>query len=394
MTSTIPLSASPRVVPFLVRNVAIVFFGFLAVGAPLPVLALFVHDTLGFGATTVGWIVGIQSIAAVFSRHRAGTLADSRGPRQALLLGLPVAALAGLFYLAAALAPWSPEARLALLVPGRLILGLGESLFLTGAMSLGIGTLGPQRAGTVMSWQGIAMYAALGLGAPLGLALHAAAGFAGVAVLAIATPLVVLPLAFAAKDVPGSSGERVPFYRVVSLIWRQGLVLALATIPFAAMATFLVLAYAARDWSGAGAALAAFGAGYVAVRLVGSHLPDRFGGARTAGWSLAIEAVGQAMLWLAPNPAVALAGALLTGIGFSLIFPSMGVDATRRVSPELRGRAVGNFTAFFDIAIGLTGPLVGLLVGPLGFQSAFLVGALATLAAIGLLLADGRRASA
>ena len=96
----------------------------------------------------------------------------------------------------------------------------------------------------------------------------------------------------------------------------------------------------------------------------------------------------------APNPAVALAGALLTGIGFSLIFPSMGVDATRRVSPELRGRAVGNFTAFFDIAIGLTGPLVGLLVGPLGFQSAFLVGALATLVAIGLLLADGRRASA
>lgn len=367
MTSTTLPSAPPRVVPFLVRNVAIVFFAFLS--------------------------VGIQSIAAVFSRHRAGTLADGTGPRRALLLGLPIAAVAGVFYLAAALAPWSPEARLALLLPGRLILGLGESLFLTGAMTLGIGTLGPQRAGTVMSWQGIAMYAALGLGAPLGLAVHAAAGFAGVAALAVATPLVVLPLAFAAKDAPVAGGERVPFYRVVSLIWRQGLVLALATIPFAAMATFLVLAYAARDWSGAGAALAAFGAGYVAVRLVGSHLPDRFGGARTAGWSLAVEAIGQGMLWLAPSPAIALAGALLTGVGFSLIFPSMGVDATRRVAPELRGRAVGNFTAFFDIAIGLTGPLVGLLVGPLGFQSAFLVGALATLAAIGLLLADRAKAS-
>ena len=387
--TAVPPAATPRVVPFLARNVAIVFFAFLAVGAPLPVLALFVHDTLGFGATTVGCIVGIQSIAAVFSRHRAGTFADTKGPRRALLLGLPVAALAGVFYLAAALAPWSPYARLAILLPGRLILGIAESLFLTGAMSLGIGTLGAARAGTVMSWQGIAMYAALGLGAPLGLFVHAKAGFAGVAALAILSPLLVLPLAVASRDVPVSGGKRVPFYRVVSLIWRQGLVLALATIPFAAMATFLVLAYAARDWSGAGAALAAFGAGYVAVRLVGSHLPDRFGGARTAGWSLAIETVGQAMLWLAPDPAVAFAGALLTGVGFSLIFPSMGVDATRRVPVEMRGRAVGNFTAFFDIAIGLTGPLVGLLVGRLGFQSAFLVGTVATVLAI-LLLVFGR----
>lgn len=204
MTS-ISSAAPPRVVPFLARNVATVFFGFLAVGAPLPVLALFVHDTLGFGATTVGCIVGIQSIAAVLTRHRAGTFADTKGPRRALLLGLPVAALAGVFYLAAALAPWSPEARLAILLPGRLILGIAESLFLTGAMSLGIGTLGPKRAGTVMSWQGIAMYAALGLGAPLGLFIHAKTGFAGVAALAILSPLLVLPLAFASRDVPVSA---------------------------------------------------------------------------------------------------------------------------------------------------------------------------------------------
>ena len=72
-----------------------------------------------------------------------------------------------------------------------------------------------------------------------------------------------------------------------------------------------------------------------------SHWPAKFGGVLVCGISLVFEAAGQGVLWLAPLPGVALAGATLTGIGFSLVFPSMGVEATRRVPPAVRGRAVG-----------------------------------------------------
>jgi MFS family permease len=365
--------------------VAIVFLGFLAVGAPLPALALYVHGVLGFSNFIVGAVIGVQSLATVLTRHRAGTLCDHRGPPRSVLLGLPLAAFSGVFYLASTWPALGAEGRLAVLVVGRLVMGLGESLFITGTMSWGIARVGAARTGKVMSWQGIAMYAALGLGAPLGLAVQAAFGFVGVAGLTMAAPLLAAAIGLGLAAAPGSGGARAPFHQVVGLIWRPGLVLTLATVPFASLAAFLALDYAARGWEGAGLALGAFGGGFVLVRLVGSHLPDRLGGVVVAAGSLAIEAVGQALLWLAPGPELALAGAALTGIGFSLVFPSMGVVATRRVPAGQRGRAVGNFLAFFDVAVGLTGPVVGVMAGHFGYASAFLVGTAATLGALGML---------
>jgi MFS family permease len=196
----------------------IIFLGFLAIGAPLPALSLYVHGTLGFSPTVVGWIIGVQSLATVLTRHRAGALCDRHGPRRAVLIGLPLAAASGVFYLASVWAPLSAEGKLALLGIGRLTLGLGESLFITGTMSWGIARIGAPRTGKVMSWQGIAMYAAIGLGAPLGLALQAACGFAGVALLTIATPLIAGAIALSLPAAPATGGDRAPFYRVLGLI--------------------------------------------------------------------------------------------------------------------------------------------------------------------------------
>ena len=370
--------------------VGIVFLGFLSIGASLPPLSLYVHGTLGFSTTIVGWVIGAQSLVTILVRHRSGTLADQSGPRRAVLLGLPCAALGGVCYAASALTPGGPGVQLAALLLGRVLLGVGESLFITGTMSWGIARAGVPRTGLVMSWQGIAMFAAIGIGAPLGLGIQDWFGFPAVAALTVATPLLACVIALALPPVPAGGGERVPFYRVIGLIWRPGVVLTLAVVPFAAMATFLALYYAARSWDGAGLALAAFGVGYVAVRLVGSHWPGKYGGALVAGVSLAVEAAGQVLLWRASTPGLALAGTALTGIGFSLVFPAMGVEATRRVPSALRGRAVGNFLAFFDMAIGLTGPVLGVVAGDFGLSAVFVAGLAATLAALALLPAVRR----
>lgn len=371
--------------------IAIVFFGFLAVGIPIAALSLQVHHSLGFSPLVVGLVIGLQSAATVLVRHQAGTVADQAGPRKAVLLGLPAAALSGVLYMASVVLPLGPTAALLVIVAGRLLMGVGEALFITGSLAWGIARLGPSRTGVVMSWQGIAMFVALGVGGPIGLWAQARFGFGGVGALTIAAPLVALVVAALLPAAPGSGGVRVPFYKVLGLIWQPGVVLGLATAPFASISAFVALDYHAQGWtgggwSGAGAAIAAFGTGYVAVRAFFSGLPDRLGGAPVALVSLIAEAIGQILLWLAPRPEIALAGACLTGAGFSLIFPAMGIEATQRVTPEQRGRAVGNFTAFFDLAIGLTGPVVGLAVTPLGYPGAFLIGGVCAVLGVALLV--------
>jgi hypothetical protein len=68
---------------------------------------------------------------------------------------------------------------------------------------------------------------------------------------------------------------------------------------------------------------------------------------------------------------------------------SLGVEAFRRVPPEGRGIAVGAFAGFQDVAIGLTGPLLGSVAAASAPGTAFLVGGLA--AVLGTLVASGLR---
>lgn len=389
-------SALVRLSPF----VFIVFFGFLAIGLPLTALPLHVHGALGLGAVMVGVVIGLQSVATLLTRRHAGVLSDTGGPKRAVLRGLAISALAGLCYGLSTAVP--AGVGLAVLLLGRVALGLGESLLITGALSWAIGVVGPQNSGKVMAWNGIAMYGALALGAPVGGALlsvklplaplsHGLGGFALVAVAAALAPLVGLLVAVFVPPVAPAAGVRMPFTVVMGTIARPGLGLALSSVGFTMLAAFAPLLFAARGWDGAGLALSAFGAAYIATRLVAGGLPDRLGGRRVAIGSLLVELVGQAVIATAATPDVAVAGAAITGLGFSLVFPSLGVEAVRRVPPQNRGVALGAYVAFFDLAIALSAPGAGLLVGAWGYAPVFAAGAVA--AALATLLTATDRAA-
>ena len=380
MTS-LPYEDRPRSVPLRVAPFAlIIFLSYLAVGLPLVTVPLYVHDTLGFGDLTVGIAVAAQSVVTLLTRQFAGSLCDRSGAKRCVLLGATAMLLAGLVsWLAASVT--EPQVSLAVLLAGRLILGLGESLVMTGGLAWAIGTVGAPHTGKVMVWIGIAMYAAIAAAAPIGLRL-VSEGFGAVALVATALAIPTAALAIVLTPVAPAGGERLPFFEVARRIAPLGSGLALATIGFGAIAAFAAIDFQSKGWSGAGLALGSFGAAYVATRLLFGHWPDRFGGARVATWSLAIECTGQALLWLAPSPLVAITGATLTGIGFSLVFPSFGIQAVRRVPAASRGSALGAYVAFFDLGVGASGPLAGWIAGTFGYSSVFVAGTLAAAAAI------------
>jgi MFS family permease len=366
--------------------IAALFCGYLAVGLPLPVIPLFVHDDLGFSNLSVGLVIGAQFLATVLTRGYAGRLTDRYGGRRSALQGAMVCALGGLLYLVAAVTKFSPAISLAIIVVGRLVSGFGESQLVTGAVSWSIASVGPARAGLSMSWTGIAMFAALAVGAPIGMALYQIFGPAAPMLACIVAPLVAAVIAFRERPYASPTGQRLPFYTVIGQIWREGLGLMLQGVGLSGLTAFGSLYFAARNWDHAGLVMTAFGIGFIFVRMILGSLPDRMSGYRVALYSLLVEATGQAILWGADHEIVALGGALVTGLGCALIFPALGVEALKRVLPANRGSAMGAFVAFLDIAYGLSGPAAGAIAGRFGYAAVYLFGTVCTLLGASLVI--------
>ncbi|QZY95445.1 arabinose transporter [Pantoea dispersa] len=354
-----------------------VFIAFLTMGMQLPVLPLHLQQNLGMDTLAIGTVIGAQFIASLLTRSWAGNFADMRGAKRAVLAGLLVVASSGVIYLISLLFVDRPASSVAILLLGRVVLALGESLLATGALGWGLGLVGPANAGKVMAWIGIAIYGAWALGAPLGVAIYHGWHFTGIAMAIIVVPLLPLMFITQVRAVAPTSTKRTPFYKVMGAVWRPGLGLALASVGFGMITAFIALLFAARAWGNASLAFTAFGVAFIAARLFFAHLPDKLGGARVALVCVLIEACGQLLIWRADDATLVYLGAALTGFGYSLAFPAFGVEAVRRAPPHTRSLAMGAYVAFLDIALAVTSPLAGALAAHRGVASVYLAGAIA-----------------
>jgi MFS family permease len=79
-------------------------------------------------------------------------------------------------------------------------------------------------------------------------------------------------------------------------------------------------------------------------------------------------------------------GAVAMGAGFSILFPSLALVVVNRVPEERRGVAMGTFTAFFDLGMGVGGPLAGAAAAIGGYEAAFLLAAACALGTVAVAL--------
>ncbi|MGV8919934.1 MAG: MFS transporter [Pseudomonas sp.] len=383
-TASVPAQRPMAVTLQVVSIVLFTFIGYLNIGIPLAVLPGYVHSDLGFGAVAAGLVISVQYLATLLSRPYASRIIDNKGSKKAVLYGLFGCGLSGVFMLLSAWLQHLPVLSLISLFVGRLVLGGAESLVGSGSIGWGIGRVGALNTAKVISWNGIASYGALAIGAPLGVLLVDALGLWSMGVSIILLAGIGLALAWPKTPAPIVHGERLPFLHVLGRVLPHGTGLALGGIGFGTIATFITLYYASHSWPNAVLCLSLFGACFIGARLLFGNFINRIGGFRVAIACLSVETLGLLLLWLAPSPGLALAGAALTGFGFSLVFPALGVEAVNLVPASSRGAAVGAYSLFIDLSLGITGPVAGAIAAGFGFASIFLFAAVAAL--IGMLL--------
>lgn len=214
--------------------------------------------------------------------------------------------------------------------------------------------------------------------AALGIPLVSQLSVTAVAVLLLATGAVPRFLAPAAPS--ASPGPDRPRAREALTAWRERRTVMIGLVVMA----FALAEGIANDWlaialvdgldaSPATGALgfAAFVSAMTVGRFVGGAVTDRLGRVRTLQLTGGLAAVGVALVVTAPSVPVALAGALLWGLGASLGFPlgmtAAGDDPARSAARVAVVSSIG-YLAFLGGP-----PLLGAVGEVVGVQTALLV---------------------
>ena len=363
---------------------------FLAIGAVLPILPKYVSEELGAGNVAVGVVVGAFAISALVGRPVGGRLADRRGRRTVHMAGMAICVVAGLLLFV----PFGVPG----LIFARLVVGLGDGWVFTAGVTwiVDLSPGGAPRTGDRdvrardLGRPDVRLRARRGrllarrlrrrLGAgrdraaarparrahrPRGRAAASAGergarrGRARHGDLAAAAAVAAAPAATAGFE------RFVPREAL-----RPGAALALANVGYGTMAGFVVLLLDQQGIGHGATAFTVFAGSVVAARLLLGRLPDILGARRTALGAGLVQGVGLVAVGLAQSLPAALAAAALMGAGMSLLFPSLALLVVDRVPDERRGAAMGAFTAFFDLGVGLGAPFAGLVASLAGGEYA------------------------
>lgn len=362
------------------------FASYVCNGLPLAVLPGYVLNDLGLTAVLAGIVIGVQYLATLLSRPMAGSLADRLGAKRSVVYGLSGLILSGALTSLAIFLHRLPGLALPLLLAGRVVLGMSSAMISTPSCTWAIGLCGTRHTAQVMSWNGIAAYGGTAVGAPLGVLVRDHLNLASIGLCTALFGFVALLFALTKRPAPLLSGVRLPFGRVFLAVMPNGMVMACSSAGFGSLTAFIALYFESLGWANAAYCLSGFGIGFIFARLASSNLLPRFGGYRVVAVCMLVQSLGLVLVWLAPSPWIVMAGAALTGIGVSWVYPGLGLETLARTPPANRGSALSALSLFFDLAVGMAGPVMGFIANGYGFARVFLCSALLSMSGFVLVL--------
>lgn len=354
----------------------------------LPTLPLYVQS-VGGTKQQIGFVMGAFAIGLLLSRPQLGKIADSRGRKQVLLLGVSVAALAPIGYLLAQSVP--------LLLFLRAFHGISIAAFTTAYSALVTDLSPPGKRGELIGYMSLAAPIGLAFGPAMGGFVQAGVGYPALFAMSAAFATVALFITtkivepnFAELTKSDSLSEDKNRQKYWQMLWNPrvripALVLLLVGLVFGTLSTFMPLFIQETKVNlnpglfYSTAAIASFG-----LRLVTGRASDKYGRGLFISGGLICYAVSMLLLYFANSSGAFLIAALIEGTAGGTVMPMMVTLMSDRCEPQERGRLFSICIGGFDLGIALAGPTLGFVAEQVGYRNMF--GLAAGLGGVALLI--------
>jgi MFS family permease len=164
--------------------------------------------------------------------------------------------------------------------------------------------------------------------------------------------------------------------RLSAALLPPGIAIGFVNVQYPVVAGFLILHLSQYSSSGS-AAFSAYAGTILLSRFFLGSLPDRIHPAITFYCGLAAMAIGLVVLSSGPAGMMAVAAAGTLGLGFSFPWSSVAATVLRQTPPGERGSTVSVLSAFYDLFVGISSFVAGVIADRFGYPAAFQMAAAA-----------------
>ncbi len=358
------------------------FAVFLAHHVTRPLIPLYLI-TFGASSTAIGAFMAVFTVTAIVMRVPAGMLIDRIGRKPFLLYGAVLFGVGNFGYL------WAPS--IALMIPGRILHGLGWSGCTTAVATIAADIVPTARRGDMMGYAGMASSLAAALGPVLGFALFYRYDYPGIFFGAGA----LLVLSFAAglpvtEPRRGDSVKRQPAHWLETIAVKETIhpAVAVAFLSFGhgGILTFLPIHALKLGLVNPGIWFGVYAACILLSRPVAGPLSDRISRRAVILPGLILNIIGILLLAAATSPNWLLAAAVLGGFGTGAAQPALMTVAVDQSAAERRGQSLAQFQLLYDLGIGIGSLSLGVLLDVMDQDFSIMYAATAIVALVGLWL--------
>jgi MFS family permease len=368
----------------------------------LPTLPLFI-ETLGGSGQQIGIVMASFAVGLLVARPYLSQLADQRGRKVVLLVGLSAIAIAPFGYLLVQVLPrtiiplslagysFTLDTAILAMIAIRAFHGLSIAAFVVAYSALVLDLAPPANRGELLGYMTLVNPIGMALGPALGGFLYEALGFTAaflvMGLLGIAGLLLVARLHEPYQPRLTTVAAPPAFW---SQLWSgrvrtPAIILLLVGLAFGTLSTFAPL-YVREAGLGlnvgliyTASALASFMA-----RLGAGRASDRHGRGRFITASLAIYSLAMGLFWLARSAPMFLLAGFIQGCAGGTLIPMIAALMGDRSSPSDRGRTFGLAMVGFDVGIALAGPIFGTIADQISYRGIFGLSGVMTL--VGLVI--------